>query len=350
MFAAVLSGLVIYVSCKGEVVGPLPVFEYVIDNEVEFDLEESGVDTTAIKAEDITVTASSISNQAAEDMASSLSSANTAEAQAALAEISTQVDVAVTATQQAYFQGKTSDQIITAVEGKNSTMVTNINNVRNAIANNATLQEYLPSIDQPTGRVISSNRVGGEIVVVQSPSGANAINAEVTSCLEAYEAWAAEEKAKIDPVYEAVGASITTAYNREKVKLDNKKASMLTAFQTTYNTRISHFVNLWTTTASNVNAAMNAGRISAAVANDILIWNNIIFAINVYFAYDLYQSEIALVNSNYNTAVTNLNKLVADMRATLNAYYQSLMKAISDYVKEKTADCHDQGSHDQGGN
>lgn len=348
MFAAVLSGLVIYVSCKGDVIGKIPSVVFTPDPQLSEEFTGE-VDVTSIVAEDITVEASEISNDGAQTLSTSTADPISAAGVTTFQNISSAVASVVTNSQETYFSTKDESSIRSLIESGNGTMKNNITQLETAMNGNSILQDYMPSFVASSGRVSTeSNRIGGEIVFNEPDYAANATDGEITACLEAWEAWATGIRANYKTLYDAGNAKIDQAYNTQKGILDKSKSDQLTAFENTYNTRATLFINIYLSIATNVQKALNAGKITQAVADDVFLMNNIMLGVNLYRAFALYQGEILNVNNKYNTALTKLNNAVNAVRALINTQYKNALDEVAELVKVNTADCHDQGSHDQG--
>ena len=353
VFAAALLSLVVYISCKGTTVGPIPNYDYTqtTDQEVA-PTYDAGVDTTTIQAADINVTASTISNAKTEDFSQNVTQASNATDVATLQSVATEVSSSLNNTQETYWQNLDQSTIQSRIENGNSTMTSQLSQMQTVINGNSTLSAYLPSTSNPTsGRIASGGRTTGEIEVESSAYGIDATNADVTSCLQAWTDWATTAIDGYKAIRDTYLGSITKAFSKEKAKLDKQKSDAETAFANTYATRITYFIGLWSSAATNIQNAVSAGKLTSSEGTFLLMWNNIILGINISKSYELYQQELSLTTTAYNNSLAALNTIVTNMKNTVNNNYNNAVKAVQAIVKEKTADCHDQGtSHDQGGN
>lgn len=344
-FAIMLLGLGIYISCKDITSGVPPFIPKVEVKDTP--TEDFSVDTTSLHAEEITVTSSSMSNAAAEDLANTLADASTPEAKAKITTVSSAVTSSVNSTQQTYWAAQNETTIIDGVNSGNTNMQSQIEIAQTAFQNNPNLSEYIPGFQDAVGRIMtdangrsySAFSIEGEIYVDSE------INQELTSCILAWRAWKDSVIAVNKLKYNTSVDLINGAFNREKAKLDANKKSLETGFNATFEERITHYKGLWSSANTKLSNAVTNQNISASEGEAMKILNSIVLAINAYKAKTLKEGEFNLALTKYNTNFGKISASKTALSKVLSDKFNTLVDEVNAIVEENTKDCHDQGGN-----
>ncbi len=314
--SAMLVLLVVFISCKGEVVGPVPEFEFEFG---DFAVELDSLDVDALEADDSQITSGSVTNSETETLAGEVGT-NAATA----TNVSGAASSAISSSSQSYWSNQTADNVVENVESGETNTASQVESLLNVVRGNPTLAQYVPAVANPSA--------GGNNRLAQlNAAAAVAASIDLDDCKQSAQDAYDEAFLELTTAYEGNLAAMETRYNEQVSLINSDPVSFSSPAVDRHRDRVTSFRNTFNTFSSNI---ASSTILTAEQRNILNILNIGIFAINVQFSLDLLKSELLLA----------LDLKRAELETPFVADFNEKSQELRQKLNRAQNACHNQGS------
>ncbi|MEQ9217947.1 MAG: hypothetical protein RLO17_07895 [Cyclobacteriaceae bacterium] len=338
LFSATILGLLLAIACTK--LGPVPDFQYSYD----FKPSLPDIDIATLTAETINIAGGSVNAANYTNFSTSIANPATASNYAAA------VNSAFTAGQQTYWSGQTQASILALLQAGDANATAQVASARSSFQSNGILTGLVATVTPAAGNLISNS---GRISSSSNSSSQKSLftfaqfflvqDQELEDCRQAAIQAFNTAQTVIDDLIAQQLADIQTQYNNQSPLPEAQRSDLESAAQTRHNTRLSDYLSIYNTAASNISTLFGAGDITAGERDLLENLNLATYAVFVDASITLLNAEISLINTLIAQANTNLATTRDALTTQANFNYTNELNRLTLLRDATISKCHNQG-------
>ncbi len=309
-----LTGLILFISCSGEVVGPVPEFEFEFrgfDTELELDVTTLGPDDAAINPGTVT-------NSAIESFSSSFANDPTT-----TTNVTNALNGALNSSQQSFWASLDVDGLVTDIQDADANLISQIQAVITAFQGNTTLSQFIPTVVNPSSNTGNRSSLSFSAIALVDLDDCR------QSAQEAYD----EALDQLDSLNTYWEAELGDNYDSISDIITSDPLSVSGPAQDRYTTRNSNFKSTYDQFLSNINSASN---LQSGQSNLLIVLNKAVYALNLYYSFQIFQTDLS----------TGLDSSRDELQGGLTDDYNAQLEAINTRLRQAQNSCHNQGANE----